>query len=243
MHNTSVIPKRTLISISGIVLTIMMVVAFALDMTIIQMSGPPVLSADNIGPELLRAKGSTIWLLEGWLYTLMIVPGFIFVWAVYWSLRDDDTSLAGIGLFASALFWIFHTLHNVVMLTVIQALVPNYARGTSEGTSIEVLAAGFLGLANILFGFGGSVGGLFLVGYLAAFGLVMLKSRFPRWIGYVAVAGGLAVLLSYLQVISGAFMFVGLLGWVLSIVWVASTTVVLLRPAGEVRQVAVMSAG
>src|SRR5437763_3282136 len=97
-------------AMSGLVLAVMMVVAFALDMVIIQTtSGPPLLNADNIGPELLRAKGSTLWLVEGWLYTLMIVPAFVFVLAVYQTLGDEDNSLPRLGLFASALFWIFHT--------------------------------------------------------------------------------------------------------------------------------------
>jgi hypothetical protein len=243
MRTSRAIPKSTLIGVSGTVLAIMMVLGFVLDMMIIlTTSGPPLLSTDNIGTELLRAKGSSIWLLEGWIYTLMIVPGFIFVLAVYWSLLGDDHALAGIGLFASALFWIFHTLHNVAMLTVLQVFVPAYAGGTSEGTSIEVMAVGLLGFANLLFGFGGSVGGFFLVCSLVAFGLVTLKSRLPRWIGYVAVAGGLAVLLSYLQAISGAFVLVGLLGWILNIVWVASTTIALLRRPGQARLVAEMGA-
>jgi hypothetical protein len=183
-------------------------------------------------------------LVEGWLYTLMIVPGFVFALAVYWLLRDDDNGLAGIGLIASVLFWMFHTLHNVVMLTVIQVLVPRYTAGTPEGSSIESLATALLGLANMMFGFGGSVGGLFLVIFPTAFGLATLKNRvLPRWTGYVALAGGLAVLLSYLQFISGAFLFVGLLGWVLTIVWVAGTTIALLRPASQAHLVAETSAG
>jgi len=230
--------------VSGVVLAIMMIIAFALDMAIIQTTaGPPLLNADNIGSELLRAKGSTIWLVEGGLYSLMIVPAFVFMLAVYWALRDDDNGLAGIGLFASALFWIFHTLHNVAMLTVIQVLVPRYTAGTSEATTVEVLATTLLGFANILFGFGGSVGGLFLVAFLAAFGLVTLKSSIlPQWTGYVALAGGLTVLLSYLQFISGAFLFVGLLGWVLTIVWVVGTTLTLLRPTSQMPLVAETSA-
>lgn len=231
-------------TLSGVVLATMMVIAFALDMSIIQTtSGPPVLSADNIGSELLRARGSAIWLVEGWLYTLMIVPGFVFALAIYWVLRNDDNGLAGIGLFASALFWVFHTLHNVAMLTVLQVLLPRYASETSEGTAIEVQARALLGLANILFGFGGSVGGFFLAGFLIAYGLVMLKSSLPRWMGYLAVGAGLGVLLSYLQFVSAAFMFIGLLGWILNIVWVVSTTVVLLRSPSHARMSAVTGAG
>jgi hypothetical protein len=222
----------------------MMVVAFALDMIIIQTTaGPPILNPDIIGSELLRANGMTIWLVEGWLYTLMIVPAFIFVLGVYWMLRDADNGLAGIGLFASALFWTFHTLHNVVMLSVIQVLAPRYATYPSEGTSIEVVARTLLGLANLLFGFGGSVGGLFPVAFLTAFGLATLKSRrLPRWAGYVALASGFAILLSYLQFVSGAFMFLGLLGWVLSIVWVVSTTAAILNPTSHAHLVAETSA-
>jgi hypothetical protein len=234
--------SNAITTVSGIVLAIMMVIGFALDMTIIQTtSGPPVLNGDTIGSELLRARGSTIWLVEGWFYSLMVVPGFVFVLGVYWALRDFNKSLAGIGLFASALFWIFHTLHNVAMLTVLQVLVPRYSSGTSEGTAIETLSTGLLGFANLLFGFGGSVGGLFLAIFLATFGLVTLRSPLPRWIGYMAVVAGLAVVLSYLQFISGAFMFIGLIGWILSIAWVVGTTAALSRPQSQAQLAAEMS--
>jgi hypothetical protein len=83
----------------------------------------------------------------------------------------------------------------------------------------------------------------FLVVYLAAFGLVTLGSPLPRWIGYVAVVAGLAVLLSYLQFIAGAFMFVGLIGWILSIGWVVSTTVALSRPESRARLAPEMGTG
>jgi hypothetical protein len=147
---------------SGVVLSVMMVSAFLLDMLIVQStSGPPMLTTDNMGSELLRARGSTVWLVEGWLYTLRVIPGYLFVLNVYGALRDGDSDMAGAGLVGSLLFWIFHTLHNVALLTVLQVLVPQYASGTSQETSIEVLATGLLGFANLLFGFGTSIGGLF----------------------------------------------------------------------------------
>ena len=111
MRNTNIIRIG---GICGMVLSMMLVAAFVLDMVLVQTTGgQPLLNPDNIGPELLRAKGSAIWPLEGWVYTLMIVPALAFILAAYRVLREDDSGLADIGLIASALFWIFHTLHNM----------------------------------------------------------------------------------------------------------------------------------
>lgn len=222
-------------AVSGVLLSIMLIGAFALDMAIVQTTGgQPLLNPDSAGSELLRAKGSTVWLLEGWVYTLMIVPAFVFILAPYQVLRRDDSSLAAIGLFAAALFWIFHTLHNAAMLAVLQILVPGYTAGTPQALSTELLATTLLGLANILFGFGTSVGAFFLIGFLFAFGFATLRSsRLPRWTGYVLLAAGIAISVSYLQFLSIAFTLIGVFGWVLSIIWVVATTITFLRPTSR----------
>ena len=218
--------------ISGIILALMLIAAFALDFAISATTqGPPILRPENIGADLLRAKGFTLWIVEAWLYTLMVIPVPLFMVMVYRALREkNDGAVPAVGLFASALFWIFHTLHNVAFLTILQVLVPRYTGG-AEGTAIEVVAIALLGFANVTFGFGTSVGALFLVGYLGVLGMVTLQGGgLPRWTGYVALAAALLSLLAYLQFLSEAFGLVfGLPSWVLHIVWVIGATLGLLR--------------
>lgn len=219
--------------ISGIILAIMLIAAFALDFAIIATTqGPPILRPENISADLLRAQGSFLWLVEAWLYTLMVVPVPLFIAMVYRALREkNDGGLAAVGLFASTLFWIFHTLHNVSFLTILQVLVPRYTGGSAEAAAIEVVAVALLGFANVAFGFGASVGALFLVGYLGVLGMVTLqRGGLPRWTGYVALAAALLSLLAYLQFLSEAIgLVLGLLSWVLHILWVIGASVRLLR--------------
>ena len=219
--------------ISGIVLAVMLIAAFALDFAISATTqGPPILRPENIGADLLRAKGFTLWIVEAWLYTLMVVPAPLFMVMVYRALREKyGDAVPAVGLFASALFWIFHTLHNVAFLTILQVLVPRYTGGSAEGATIEVVVIALLGFANVAFGFGTSVGALFLVGYLGVLGMVTLQGGgLPRWTGYVALAAALLSLLAYLQFLSEAFGLVfGLLSWVLHILWVIGATLGLLR--------------
>ena len=222
---------------SGVILAVMLIAGFALDFAIIFTTrGQPLLNPENISTELLRAKGSTVWLVEAWVYTLMVVPVPPFMLAIYWILRaENDRGLPAVGLFASALFWIFHTLHNLSMLTVVQDLVPRYVVAPQESRlAIEAVATALLGFANAAFNIGKGVGALFFVGSLAAFGgATLLTSRLPRWTGYLALAASFLGLLAYLQFISEVFVFVGLLGWVIHIVWVIAMTVGLLRSSSS----------
>lgn len=119
------------------------------------------------------------------------------------------------------------------MLTVLQDLVPRYVVAPQEGRlAIEAVATALLGFANVAFNIGKGVGALFFVGSLAAFGgATLLTGRLPRWTGYLALVASFLGLLAFLQFISEAFVFVGLLGWVLNIVWVIALSVGLLRPS------------
>jgi hypothetical protein len=230
--------------IAGLVLAPMMIVAFGLDLAIIMTSGgPPLLDPNNIGPELSRAQGVGIWPVELWLYTLMIIPGSLLAIAAYRVLRtEQDDSLAAAGLLATVLFWIFHTLHNVLMLAIFQAVVPNYTGGSANTVAMETVASTVLRIAYAIFNFGTSVGALFLVGSLAALGLATLRSAgLPRWTGYVALASSFAILGSYLQFLSGSFsnpfVVFGVLGWLLYMTWVIGTTLTLLRSRSQVRRI------
>ena len=222
---------------SGAVLALMLIIGFAADVGIVLTTGgPPVLDPAKIAGELLRAKGSTIWLAEAWIYTLMIVAVPAFVVGVYLALRKEgDRGLPVLGVIAALLFWTFHTIHNIGFLTVLQVLTAGYTGASSDASAVEATARALLGFANASFGFGTSVGGLFLIAYLVCFGIATLQSGgLPRWTGYAALgAAGLAVL-AYLQVVAPALGPVfGVPGWMLHIAWTVGVTVSLLR--GRVR--------
>jgi hypothetical protein len=228
-------------SLAGFVLFPMMIVGFGLDMSIIVTSGgPPLLAAENISSDLLRAQGVAFWPVELWLYTLMIIPGSVLAISAYRALRSDhDDGYAAAGLLSITLFWIFHTIHNVLMLAIFQAVVPRYASGSPDAATMEIVTVTVLKIALAMFNFGTSVGALCLAGSLAAFGLATLKSAgFPRWTGYVSLASSLAVLGSYLQFLANAFFFLGLVGWILFIVWVIGATFALRRSSRQAQAAA-----
>jgi len=218
---------------SGVVLALLLVAGFAADMAIVLTTGgPPVLDPARIGGELLRAKASAIWPVEAWLYTLMIVPVPAFVVGAYTALRREvDRGLPVLGLICALLFWIFHTIHNIGFLTVLQVVASGYTGAGADGAAADAVARVLLGFANAAFGFGTSVGGLFLVGYLACFGIATLQTGgLPRWTGYAALAAAALAVLAYLQVVSQALgPIFGIPSWVLHIAWVIGVTVALLR--------------
>ena len=224
---------------AGLVLALMMIVAFALDMAIIITTGrPPLLDPQKISLDLVRAQGVPFWPLETWLYTLMIIPGSVLAIATYRVLHSEhEDSMIAFGLLATILFWIFHTMHNVLILAVFQALVPHYSGGSLGATTMEVVAAMIMTIASVTFDFGSGVGSLFLAGSLGASGLATLRTaEFPRWTGYVALAASLAMLGAYLKFMFQGIFFLGLLGWVLFIIWVIGAALAILRSANQTQK-------
>jgi len=139
-------------------------------------------------------------------------------------------------LVGALLFWIFHTIHNLGFVTVLQSVAAGYNGEGAESQAAEAVARALLGFANSAFGFGTGVGGLFLVGYLACFGMATVKTGgLPRWTGFVAFASAALALLAYLQVVSPLLgPVLGVPSWILHIVWVIGVTVALLRGSSTV---------
>jgi hypothetical protein len=219
-------------ALAGLTLAAMLIIAFALDFAIIGMTGgQPGFDLQNIGDDLLRAQGSGIWRVEAWLYLLMVVPFVVFAFGVYHDIHaQSDAGLPALGLSALTLFWIFSTIHNAAIVTVLQVLVPGYRSGAADGPGLEAAARALLGLGDTIFVPGGGVGSLFLVIGIASLGQSTLRSRrLPRWTGFVALACALLSLLGYLQYLARPFFFVGLLGFVLYIIWQTAVSLSLLR--------------
>jgi len=229
-------PRYWIAAWAGIGLLGMMVAAFALDLGIVASTGAePVLRSDQVGPDLLRASGSPLWPLEGWVYTLMVAPACVFTAGLYLYFRDEVADeLALSGLVAAFMFWVVHTMHNAVLLAVL-ALAPTYAAAGANASVIEGVARGLIAFSDVLFRPGGGVGTLLLAVAGLAFGKVMLDSgRLPRWVGLAAVGAALLGLLGLLQYVFPPFVAFGLIGWVLFIAWVGGASVAMLRgPAAE----------
>ena len=229
MHTAN---KLRLPGIAGIIFALMLVVAFGLDFALIATTGgEPTFNLANIGPDLLRAQKSAIWPVETWIYALMIVPFSVFALGVYLVLRaESDKGFPALGVVTTLVFWIFSTLHNAAILTVLQVLIPSYAAGSPAAPSIEVMARGLLGFGNTLFTPGGGVGTLLLVIGMAVTGRATLAGgQLPRWTGYVAMACAGFSLLGYLQYLSRGLLVLGLIGFVLYILWVIGVAIRLLR--------------
>ncbi len=217
---------------AGIVLALMMIVAFALDFAIMGTTdGPPGFDLQDIGPDLVRAGDSLIWRIESLLYVLQIVPFAVFALGVYWALESErDGGLPALGLVATGVAWLFSTLHNVAIVTTVFWLIPDYVPGTQEGQLIEVTARGLMAAGNTLFTPGGGVATLLLVIGLAAIGVVTLRmDRLPRWTGYAAIVAAILSLLAYLQYLSEGFFVLALVGWVVYIVWTMAVSLRLTR--------------
>jgi len=213
------------------VLALMLILAFALDFAIISTTGgDPNFRLDRIESDLVRAQGSSVWIVEAWLYALLIVPFSVFALGVYRVLRPHDADLALVGLAATMLFWIFSTAHNAAIVTVLQVLVPRYAPGTPQSAGIEAAARVILGFGNTLFSPGGGVGTLLFVVGMAAIGQATFRSLgLARWTGYLAFAAAVFSALGYLQYLAEPLFFLGIIGFALYIIWVAGVALRLTR--------------
>ena len=227
--------SRRIAGAAGVVLTGLLVVAFALDLTIIGTTGgPPVIALGALGPDLQRAAGSAVWPLETWLYTLQIVPFGVFILGVRSAYRGTAAEwIAGAATVSGLLFMILHTLHNLAILAVVQVLAPAYVAGAPDAPAIEATARGLLGLANAAFLPGGGVGGALLVLVTAGFAIADGRARglASPWSGRFAWAAAGLSAIAYAQSVVPAMLAVALVGFLGFIGWVALSSMSPLRAA------------
>lgn len=223
---------RRVAGIAGVVLAIMMAVAFVLDFAIIATTGgPPQIYPETLSADLVRVRGSAIWPLEAWLYSLQVVPFALFIIGVRNALRAagrdaaaDATSLAGI-LFIAA-----HTLHNLAVLTVVQYIAPVYAPAAPNAAALETVTRALVGLAYATFLPGGGVGSALLVISLVSFATGARGSQaFPAWSSRFAWAGAVLVAAAYLQYVIAPAFFIALFGYLAFIGWIAVLGVSFMR--------------
>lgn len=229
-------PIRTRwVATAGMVLVLLMVMGFALDMALMGTTGgDPILRADSIGDDLVRAQGSAIWPVEGWVYTLMLLPATVFLAGIYWGFRRTDRDGgATIGVLLLFLFWVLHTVHNLAILVVVQGLAPGYVPGAADAAAIEATARAFVGLGDVLSPFSGLTTAFLATGLLAL-GRACLRPEvtYSRWTGYVALAVAPLAALGTLQGLSAAFLAPALIGWILFLLWNADLSVVLWKRSG-----------
>jgi len=206
---------------AGMILAFLMVLGFVLDLMIIGTTGgDPQIRGESLGPDLVRVKGSGIWPLETWVYTLMALPGSIFLMGVYWAVRREDRDgLATIGVLVSLLTWALSTVHNLAILAVVQGLAPAYVPGAPDAPALEASARGWLAVADALNPLSGITAVFLMVGALAL-GLATLRAmHLPRWTGWVSLAVVPLLGLGMLQGFSRAFIAPALIGYILYIAW------------------------
>jgi len=220
------------------ILVLLMVLGFVLDLMIISTTGgDPQVRGESLGADLVRVKGSGIWPLETWVYTLMALPGSIFLMGVYWAIRREDRDgLATIGVLVSLLTWVLSTVHNLAILAVVQGLAPAYVPGAPDAPALEASARGWLAVADALNPLSGITAVFLMVGALAL-GLATLRTlHLPRWTGSVSLAVVPLIGLGLLQGFSRAFIAPALIGYILYIVWNLGVSFALLkgsRPGAE----------
>jgi len=225
---------RRIAGAAGLVLTAMLVVAFVLDFVIIGTTGgPPMIALAALAADLTRARGSVIWPIETWLYSLQIVPFAIFILGVRSAFRGSPSEwLANASTVAAVLFMALQTLHNLAILAVVQVMAPTYVPGATDAPAIEAVSRGLLGLGYAAFVPGGGVGGVFFV--LAGAGFAIAQRRtgaLPRWTGPLAAASAGLTAIAFGQYLVPPIFALALVGFLAFIAWVALASVSLFRAA------------
>ena len=223
---------RRVAGIAGVVLAIMMAVAFVLDFAIIATTGgPPQIYPETLSADLVRVRGSAIWPLEAWLYSLQVVPFALFILGVRSALRAagreaaaDTTTLGALLVMAA------HTLHNLAILAIVQYVAPVYAPDATNAVALEATTRALVGLAYATFVPGGGVGSALLVISLVAFTTGARGSAsFPSWSTRFAWAGAVLVAIAYVQYVIAPAFFIALFGYLAFIGWIAVLGVSFMR--------------
>jgi len=227
---------------AGLGLVAAMVFGFGLDMAIVATTGgPPAVQQATLGADLDRVARSATWPAEGWTYTLMVVPACAFLPALHRRLKDrEDPDLSDTALAAFVGFWIVHTIHNAVILGVVQGLAPAYVAGSPSAAAVEASARGLVGVSDALFGPGSGLGTVLLAVASLAYGLQMRRSgAFPGWAAKAASGSAVCSFVGLLQFAFGPLLIVGLVGWILFIAWTAGAAVGMRRETVQVQAAAV----
>jgi len=223
--------------LAGLILAAMLSVAIVLDFAIIATTGgPPLIGLATLPADLERVRASAIWPLEGWLYVLQIVPFSIFVtglWSSFRGSRDED--LARVAVVTGLLFMVFHTLHNLAIVTVVQVMAAAYSPSATNAGAIEAASRAILGLSYAAFLPGGGVGSLLLVLSAASFAVVEGRTRAlaSRWVAPLAWATAAFVAAGYLQYVVAPAFVLALIGFFAFVGWITTASLGMLRAAPE----------
>lgn len=219
-------------AVAGLTLAFLTVLGLALDGAIAATTGgPPMIALATLSADLQRARGSVVWPIETWVYTLQIVPFALFVAGLRTMLRSaGEEAVADVASLAAILFMALHTLHNLAILTVVQVFAPAYLPGAADAGAIETAVRGLLALAYAAYLPGGGVGGLLFIAALAAFAVGQRRSRvLASGSGRLAAASAALSALGYLQYIVFPALFIALVGWLAYLAWAITVSVGLLR--------------
>lgn len=217
---------------AGLLLGAMMLVAFALDMAVIATTGgPPEIQPGHLAADLTRAAGSSLWAVETWVYTLLIVPFIVFIAGLRSAVRAaGHPGLADWGALAGLVFAGLHTLHNLLILVAVQVMGPAYVAGGHDATALLATTKALLGLAYATFLPGSGLGTPVLIISMLAFAAAQ-RAGAPggRWAAGLALASALLLAVAELQAFIPPAFFIALVAWIANIGWTIASAGGLLR--------------
>lgn len=241
MQQSAARPDNSTLSaagIAGLMLAGMLLLGFALDLTIIATTGgPPLVQLASLHADIARLRGNAIWPVDTWVYALSIVPFAIFVVGIRSALHSaGQARLADVGALGAILFQLVHTIHNLALLGTIGLLAQNYVSGSPEAAAAETVSRGLLGFAYAAFEPGIGVGTPLLVISMLAFAAAQ-RCTSASWSSRLALISAALLALGSLQLFVPAAVAIALIGWIFGIAWTIVTSVGMLTKRGHPAEV------
>jgi hypothetical protein len=164
-------------------------------------------------------------LLVAYLSVIYAVAFVVYLWKLYRLLAEGDTrGLSILVLVGGVLFVTLHAVSDIGITGLLGAKVASYGDLHDRGTPFTLYYMTFAL---------DSVGDVFASLFFAAAGLLVFASGvLPRWLGWVAVGAALMLFLQGFGLggVIGTFgLVLDLIGFVLLLVFVAASSVILLR--------------
>lgn len=223
---------RRLTAFAGLILAALTLFGLVLDGVISATTGgPPMIALETLSADLGRVRGSVVWPIETWVYTLQLVPFAVFVVGLRSMFKATGQGpIADVAAVGALLFMALHTLHNLAILAVVQVLAPAYSAGAPDAAAIEAVTRSLLAFAYAAFLPGGGVGGLLFVVAMAAFAVAQRRGRLlAPGTGRLAGASAVLLALGYFQYVAAPALFIALIGWLAYLVWTIVVSLGLLR--------------
>lgn len=158
------------------------------------------------------------------LAAIFAIPFFL---ALRHALRGKDELWAQSAAIFSVVGIVVTALTFIGEVLALFVLKDAYAQAGTSRTAAVVVAQVIIGLGAV------TVGVFFLAVGVGVYGFAMTRSsRFPHWLGYVGILAGALLVAGFLP-IPGAFFVLGIVAFLLLIVWILATGALLWRPTSS----------